>query len=80
MNLCSMVFNRSGYKGIMNKDTALSADRYEHGDNDLSSSIDINKMKGGLKPSCPLLDIHIQNATSHHTFQNPTDRLPKIPR
>lgn len=57
----------------MNKETAHSVDGYEHRDTDLSSSMDSNKMKGVLKPSCPLLDIHVQNVTSPHTFQNPTD-------
>lgn len=61
------------YKGNTNKDTADSVDGYEHRDTDLSSSIDINKIKGVLKPSCSLLDIHIQNATSHHTFQKRID-------
>lgn len=50
MNLCSMVFNKRGYKGNTNKDTALSVDGHEHKDTDFSSSIDINKMKGILKP------------------------------
>lgn len=72
MNLCSMVFNRSGYEGNVNKETAHCVNGYTHRDTDRSSSIDINKTKGVLKPSCPLLDIHIQNATSHHTFQKPT--------
>lgn len=73
MNLCSKVFNKSGYKGNTNEDTALPVDGYEHKDTDFSSSIDINKVKGILKPSCPLLDIRIQNATSHHTFHKRTD-------